>query len=274
VGDRGIPDAGGRTYARLSLTLTAPREGQLTIGTTARLLRYRGIDVETAQVLAGSPTAAGDVAGPALGRCEIIDDEILLNDALATSPPDATVHMLDAGELLIHVAGQTLRVAPRHVPEIIPFVTGVVYDAELAAIEPLEAPRGDAYVAAYGGQDVGRFLAPAEVPAAPRLLAVDGERDGELALTWAPDPGGPTGPADGAQVKIVLGGDAGPALRCLVPDSGHFVVPASLSSRLDESLRGVPLSVAVERTRRTPFGAPGIDAADVEITVRDVVVLR
>jgi hypothetical protein len=269
AGDRGAPDAGGRTYARLAITLTAAREGQLTIGTSGRMLRYRGVDVETAQVLAGSPAAAGEISGPTLGRCALVDDEALLDDALATSPPDAAVQMLDAGELLIHVAGQTLKVAPRYVPDIVPFVSGVVYDAEVSALEPLaETARDDAYIAAFGGQQVGRFVVPAEVPPAPRLLSVDGERDSDLALTWAPDASG-RGP-----VEVVLAGEAGPAVRCLVADTGAFTVPAALTAKLGEVLRGEPLTLSIQRTRRTPFGAPGLESADIEITVRDVVVVR
>lgn len=130
---KGVPDAGGRTYARLIITLTAARDGNVTIGTSARLLRYRGVDVDSAQVLAGTHAAERDLAS-ATGRCAVIDDEALLDDALATSPPDAFVQMLDAGELLINVAGQVVKLAPRYVPDIVPFVSGVVYDAEIASL--------------------------------------------------------------------------------------------------------------------------------------------
>lgn len=263
-GDRGVPDAGGRTYARLAITLTVAREGNMTIGTTGRLLRYRGVDVETAQMLAGSPALGGD----ALGRCALIDDEALLDDALATSPPDAAVQMLDAGELVVHVAGQTLKISPRYVPELVPFVSGAIYDGEVSAIEPLvDTPRDDAYIAAFGGQHIGRFLAPAEMPAAPRLISFEGERGADLTLTWAisSEGGGGRGP-----LEVVLGGESGPMVRCSVADSGSFTVPAALTSRLTDGA----LTLSLERTRRTPFAAPGIEAAEIDVTVRDVVAVR
>jgi hypothetical protein len=268
AGDRNVPDAGGRTYARLAITLTVAREGPLTIGASGRLLRFRGVDAETAQVLAGSPSAASDVSGPPQGRCAVIDDESVLDDALATSPPDAAVQMLDAGELLVHVAGQTVKLAPRYVPDIVPFVSGVVYDAELSALEPFAEAPEEAYLAAFGGQQVGRFLAPAEVPPAPRLLSVEGDRDADLAITWTPDPSA-RGP-----LEIVLAGDLGPSARCRVPDTGSFVIPAAVTARVAEAVRDEPLALALERTRRTPFSAPGIETADVEVTVRDVVSVR
>jgi hypothetical protein len=264
---RGVPDAGGRTYARLAITLTTAREGSVTIGTSARLLRYRGLDVESAQVLAGSPAAAREPALVGGGSCAVIDDEALLDDALATSPPDASVQMLDAGELFFQIAGQTVKIAPRYVPDIVPFVSGVVYDAELSALDAeAPGPGEDAYIAAFGGQHVGRFVAPAEVPAPPRVTAVFGSRDSELTLSWAADGRG--------QVQVVLAGDFGPAVRCVVPDTGRFTIPAAAVARVADALRGEPLTLALERSRRTPFSAPGLESAEVEIVLRDAVPVR
>jgi hypothetical protein len=229
--------------------------------------------VESAQVLAGTPAAAREIG--AGGACTLIDDEALLDDALATSPPDAAVQMLDAGELLIHVSGQTIRVAPRYVPEILPFVSGVVYETEAQALDPLEGD--DSFIAAFGGQQIGRFLAPAEVPATPRILSLNGaapearpriERDSDLAVTWTADA------APRGAVALVIAAETGPALRCLAADSGRFVIPRDAMARGFESIRSGPLTLAVERTRRTPFSTPGLDAAEIEVTVRDVVGLR
>lgn len=271
-GGKGVPDAGGRTYGRLAITLTAAREGNVTIGTSARLLRYRGVDVDSAQVLAGTPAAERDLAA-GLGRCAVLDDEALLDDALATAPPDASVQMLDAGELLVHVAGQTLKLAPRYVPDIVPFVSGVVYDAELAALEPVDWPaesRDGAFIAAFGGQQIGRFVAPAEVPAPPRITSASYERGGEVALSWANDDGA----TRGGPLQVVLSSDApgGAAVRCVVEDTGRFVIGATLAARVAAS--AAPLTLSLERTRRTPFSAPGLDGAEVEITSRDVVTLK
>src|SRR5262245_43783374 len=75
---RSVPEAGGRSFARLSIVVTAPHDGAATIGASARLLRYRGIDVESAQVLAGTPSAARDSSSGG-GGCGLVDDEALLN---------------------------------------------------------------------------------------------------------------------------------------------------------------------------------------------------
>ncbi len=266
---RGVPDAGGHTYARLSVVVTVPRDGAGSVGATARLLRYRGVDVESAQVLAGTPVAARQGGGG--GSCALIDDEALLDDALATSPPDASVQMLDAGDLLVHVAGQTLKVSPRYVPEIVPFVSGVVYEAEAQSVDPLTegSSREESFVAAFGGQQIGRFVAPAEVPAPPRIEHVSDDGAPEIEVAWSQE-----GAPAGGTVEIVVGGELGPSLRCRYPDTGRATIPGDALGRVRDATRGGPLTLAVERTRRTPFSAPGLEGADIEVSLRDVVTLR
>src|SRR5262249_27920975 len=112
-----VPDAGSKSFARLAGVPTAPPDRPVPVRAAGRLLRYRGVDLDSAQVLAG---ARDRERGP-LG-CAILDDEAQLEDALATSPPDAAVQMLDAGDVLVRVAGQTVKMAPRYVPDIVPFV--------------------------------------------------------------------------------------------------------------------------------------------------------
>jgi hypothetical protein len=270
---RGAPDAGGKTFARLAVVLTAPRDGGVTVGAAGRLLRYRGVDLDSAQVLAG----ARDRERAPLGRCVLLDGEAQLEDALATSPPDAAVQMLDAGDVLVRVAGQTIKMSPRYVPDIVPFVSGVVYDAEVVSdgiIELGAGSRDEASISAFGGQQVGRFDTAAELPAMPRFVTVAGaaadtsaEIDGgsDLPLTWTADAG------SRGTVTLSIGRDAGPALRCRVADTGRFVIPSGPLARIIDAARGETLAVSIKRSRRSPFPAPGIDLAEVEVTARDVV---
>jgi hypothetical protein len=274
---RGVPDAGGKTFARLAVVLTTARDGNDTVGAVGRLLRYRGVDRESAQVLAGAherETAASASA------CVQIDEEAQLDDALSASPPDAIVQMLDAGELVVRIAGQMVKMAPRYVPELVPFVSGVVYQSDVLAVDGSAelGGRDDAFIAASGGQQVGRFVTVADVPAAPRLLTVGGinpdvaaasvEPGGDLAVAWTPD-----GSAR-ASVTLVVSRETGPALRCRVADSGRFTIPAGALARTLDAAHGDPVGLAVERSRKTLFSAAGLEAAEVEVTVRDVVPLR
>lgn len=276
-----VPDAGSKSFARLAVVLTAPREGGVTVGAAGRLLRYRGVDLDSAQVLAG---ARDRERGP-LG-CAVIDDEGQLEDALATSPPDAAVQMLDAGDVLVRVAGQTVKMSPRYVPDIVPFVSGVIYDGEMSADIELAASDGrddarseaptEALIAGFGGQQVGRFVTAAEVPSVPRFLSIGGaapasatvDAGAEMAVTWQTDE------TTRGTVTLTVSRETGPAIRCRVADNGKFTIPAAALGRVIDVAREESLALSVDRSRRSPFSAPGLDAAEVEVTVRDVVTLR
>jgi len=273
-----VPDAGSKSFARLAVVLTAPRDGGVTVGAAARLLRYRGVDLDSAQVLAG---ARDRERGP-LG-CAVLDDEAQLEDALATSPPDAAVQMLDAGDVLVRVAGQTVKMSPRYVPDIVPFVSGVVYDGEMSADAELAAgdearneAQKEAWIAGFGGQQVGRFVTAADVPSVPRFVSIAGaapasaglDAGADLPVAWQTDE------TTRGTVTLTVSRETGPAVRCRVADSGKFTIPAAALARILDSAREDGVAVSLERSRRSPFSAPGLDAAEVEVTVRDVVTLR
>lgn len=263
------PDAGGSSFARLRITLTVPRDGDPALATEARLLRFRDLDADSAQILAGATVPS--LESLAVGRCVRVDGEDLLEDALATSSPDAQVAMLDAGELVIRAGARTVRMAPRYVPEVLPFVSGVVYESDASgqgALPPPEVRAGDeAFVSAYGGEDVGRFDAVAAIPGAPHIASIGtagGERR-DLELRWTIDSVDGDAPADGVIVSVAW---AGGELRCRAA-GGSFTVPAELLPPA-----GTDAQIAVERIARTPFTAAGLDAADIEVGVRDVVAAR
>src|SRR3990172_797551 len=65
-GDRsGVPDAGSRSYARVRVAITLPRQGDVGLATEARLMRYRDLDVEAAEILTGPPGPRPRASGPA-----------------------------------------------------------------------------------------------------------------------------------------------------------------------------------------------------------------
>lgn len=261
-------DAGASSFARLRITLTIPREGDPAIATEARLLRYRDLDADSAQVLAGATAPSFDALPP--GRCVRVDGEALLEDTLGTTSPDAAIEMLDAGDLVIRMGARTVRMLPRYAPQPLPFVSGVVYESDASGrdvLPPVEVNAGDeAFVSAYGGDDVGRFDAIASVPAPARFVAVDGQdpaagpitinRGADLALRWS---------GDADDVVIGLMSSNGAEIRCRAP-GGAFAIPRAL----------VPdgeLQLSVERLARTPFAAAGLSSGDVEVAVRDVVAI-
>src|SRR5262249_14249817 len=142
-----------------------------------------------------------------------------------------------------------------------------VYESEIQAQGGLDAS-GTALIAAFGGRQVGSFVAPADVPAAPRLLVDGGSVEGgaDLPVAWTADGHGPA--------SLGVSRAAAPALRCHAADTGRFTIPGAMLARSVDRARGESVALAVERSRKTAFSAPGLDAAEVEVTVRDLVSLN
>lgn len=263
------PDAGSSSFARLRITLSVTRDGQTALASEARLLRFRDVDPESAGVLAGASVPSLDELP--LGRCVRVDGDQLLAEALAGSSPDAAVAMLDAGEVVVRAGDRAVRLTPRYVPEVVPFVSGVEYEAEedtIGRLPPLSLRAGDeAFVSAFGGQDVGRFDATATIPSVPRVVAAGLDADGNLRVRWVAEPDA----ADGVVVSVASGHGGG-TLRCRVANGATYLtIPRTLIDSGEGSSETVEL--AVERIARTPFAAAGMDDAEIEVGVRDVVIV-
>lgn len=236
----------------------------------AWLLRSRDLDSEAADILAG----VGARRRLELGQCALAEPEAELDEALATTPTRAQVEHLDGGELLIHAGDSVVgTMAPRHLPALFPYVTGVQYE-ELLLSEGLEhgfPDRGEVSVTAFGGNDVGPFHAVVRAPPLPAGVSVS--RADDLVVEWEVASRGEGAGAAGAaaeagdRVELIVGSErGGPELRCRVADSGWFAVRGEL-------MREMPGAevVAVERTRQIGFRAPGLQSGELEVTARHVV---
>jgi hypothetical protein len=276
----GPPDAGQSRYARVRVDVSLPREGEPTVATEARFLRVTDLDAEAAQVLAGASELPPELLP--LGRCVRVSADRLVDDALASASPDAQVTMLDAGDLVVQAAGRPDRLSPRFVPEIVPLVSGVWYESEGPADEANAPPvylGEDAYVqvTGFGGHDIGRFDSSVRLPPPPVVSKIGGvdpaeapiviDRNADLEVLWQSAPRG-----DDAFV-VSLNWGHGELLRCRSEGTRVVVKQAELA----DALRGVDaanLSVSVERVRRVSWSAAGLDAADLVVSVRDVVPAR
>jgi hypothetical protein len=275
----GPPDAGQSRFARVLVDVSLPRDGEPTVSSQARFVKVTDMDVEAAQVLAGATTVPAELL-PA-GRCVRLSSERLVDDALTSASPDAQVTMMDAGDLVVLAAGRPDRLTPRYMPEIIPFVSGVGYGSEAAAASaPLDlSDDAEVQVSGFGGPDVKRFDTSVRLPTAPVITSVGGvdpaeapvviDRGADLDVAWAESV-----PRGEDLVVVDIGWGGADSLRCRADAAQHLVVP---QAALAEALRGADatsLTVSVERVRRVPWSAPGLDGADLIVSVRDVVPAR
>lgn len=260
--------------------MTAGLSGDAAVSTEAQFLRFRDLDLERARVLAGA--TAPSLSAIPLGRCVYVENEALLDGALRSVSPDSLVQRLDAGDMLIYAGGQTLRLSPLYVPEVLPFVSGAAYEVDVPRAGLPEFSQQAALVSALGGEDVGRFDVEVAVPRVPRLVALDGaepalatlSRD-HLEVRWTREGQVP----EGVAVVVTFAARAGLSLaevRCHAPDTGRFViprralaaVPGAAPSENGSGQEGVPVTVAIERSMKTPFVAAGLDAGEVVVTAR------
>jgi hypothetical protein len=253
------PDAGLSRFGALSVAV--------------RFLRLADMDPESAQVITGQVVWSETIAP---GRCVRVTDERLVEAALETATADAHVGLLDAGDLIVNVAGQSDRLVPRWMPEVLPFVSGVFYrsQSELASLES-----GEVQVSGFGGPEVGRFDVSAALPPIPALLGIGGQdpraadivvdRSADLDVRWA------AGPLRADEIVFVtLRWSESDALRCRASSSGWLRVPAR---ELAAGLRGVDaetLQLAVERVRRSRGRTRGLDAGELVVAARDEVAAR
>ena len=271
-GRSGPPDAPGSSVGRLAVALTVPRVAAPTLRTSARLLRWRDLDGVSAATLAGDTTPE-----LAAGQCVLVDGEALLDEALAAASPDSSVELLDAGEIVATVAGRSTRLLPRYLPEVLPFVTGVAYAVEsVPEVESPDMVGSDVSISAFGGDDVGRFDATATLPPLPRLTAIGGRdpalqpvlevsRSSDLDLEWT------TGGRLGDDAVSVVLAWAGGEVRCRPAAAGRVrVAEAQLAAIPD----GTEVLIAVERTVRSTFSAPGLEAGELDAAVRDAVTVK
>ncbi|HUH03665.1 MAG TPA: hypothetical protein VML75_16835 [Kofleriaceae bacterium] len=249
----------GRIRVAIELDAPGPELPPRLVG-QVRLLRYVGVDADTAEILAGDPF--GGALEP--GRCEVQAIERRLDDALGRTSSWARIDHLDAGEIRVQAAGVVASAWPTLQPALFPVVNGVEYaDArsENAVHLGLE-DRGAVVVTAFGGIDVGPFDLVAAAPAVPGSVAAI-RREGRVEVSWAP--------ADvdiGAAVIISAGVGHGRVLRCRAANPGSMVI-------YDGALAGLapdaPVDLTVERSRRLPFHAPGIAEGTLEVAARYVV---
>jgi hypothetical protein len=232
----------------------------------ARFLRYRDSDAELVDVLVG-PQSTPRV----LDVCEISTPDVV-ESAMAALGQDTFITHLDAGDVRVSVSGEPGEVlSPRHQPPLFPYVGGVEYE-ELTLHEPSELPvDGDISVTAFGGRDVGGFDVVATLPSTPKnVWATTVESpDGSLesaTIGWDPQVDAGT---DELVITVVQGlGRA--QIRCRARDTGRFSIPASAFERIP-ALDAAATEIWVERLRRVPFAAPGIEWGELEVAVRYVV---
>lgn len=235
----------------------------------ARFVRYRAFDA------ASVPTILGfaDYESVPLDGCRVFDGTAELDSALAADnvAPTAEVALLDAGNLELRGPIDRAAITPRHYPELVPFVSGVVYGGD--ELRPVALALGQPYqVAGEGGNEVGPFAATVTAPRSFPSLTVDLlHRGSDLDVRWTAEPA--------AGEPLVLearwsshGGTH--AVRCRVRDDGSFSIPHDAFADLPATAALSSATVTATRLARAPFFAPGAGRGELTLALKDVAALQ
>ena len=277
TGREGVRDAGDavRGLVRVDLSYTHVA-GTTTVDprfdAQARFVRYRSFD--TASV----PTILGfaDFDGVPLDGCRVSDGTAELDSALAadTVAPTAEVALLDAGHLELRGPIDRAAFTARHYPELVPFVSGVVYGSDETS--PVALGLGQPYqVAGEGGNEVGPFNVTLTAPRSFPTLSVDLlHRGSDLDVRWATD-AAPTATAEPLVLEVRWSSRNGTrTVRCRARDDGAFSIPHDAFAELPATSAISSATVTASRVARVPFFAPGAGRGEVTLALKDVAALQ
>jgi len=252
------------SYARASGSSTAdPR-----FDAQARFIRYRAFDA------ASVPTILGfaDFDGVPLDGCKVSDGTAELDSALSADSvtPTAEVALLDAGNLDLRGPIDRASITPRHYPELVPFVSGVVYGGD--EMSPIALGLGQPYsISGEGGNEVGPFSATVIAPRSFPALNVDMlHRGSDLEVRWSTESAPTTEPL---VLEARWTSRAGTkTVRCRVRDDGAFSIPHD--AFVDLPATTATATVTAMRLSRAPFFAPGAGRGELTLALKDVAALQ
>jgi hypothetical protein len=275
-GRDGVRDAGESAHSLVRVEVAYARAlngGDATFDAQAHFVRYRSFDP------AGVPTILGiaDYDSIPLDTCRVSDGQTELDEALAatalpgTSTVPAEVSLLDAGRIEVRGPVDRAVLRPRHYPELVPFVAGVVYENN-ADVNPVTLGLGQPYqVTGDGGEEVGPFTASAVAPRAfPQLVLEPLRRAGgiasDLEVRWSAEGSEPL------RLEVKWSSRVGArSVRCRVRDDGEFAVPHEAFDSLPAQAAA---SVSASRVARGWFLAPGAGRGELVLELRDVAPLQ
>jgi hypothetical protein len=278
TGRDGVRDAGDAVRGLVRVDLSYTRASGATaveprFDAQARFVRYRSFDA------ASVPTILGfaDFDGVPLDGCKVTDGTAALDSALAADGVALTaeVALLDAGNLELRGPlsnHDSAVIAPRHYPELVPFVSGVVYGGD--ELSPVALGLGQPYsVSGDGGNEVGPFNASVVAPRSFPALSVDLlHRGSDLDVRWSTES---TPTVEPLVLEARWSSRTGThTVRCRVRDDGAFSIPHDAFADLPATAALSTATVTATRLARAPFFAPGAGRGELTLALKDVAALQ
>ena len=283
VGPDEVSDDSADSFGLVVVTLAENREHSRTreeIFAQAWFVEHVGYNqVEVLDLIQPPSSLAPDLA---LGQCAVHEDELLI-DGYPSDSVERSIYFMDAGDVRVAGGQHTLAMDGSYFPDVRPDVGGLIYEGVYHHGKAIAAP-GALQVSGFGSPEVGTFDVSLALPAPLYLTSVGDQRvrgsrisgparDQGLELTWVTaDGAAPSG--EPVFVELVRREfDQSARLVCLVPDTGHFVIPAEELTLLPDM--GVDQTdwLSVFRVHDSSFEAEGLSTGWLLLVTRDEVLL-
>lgn len=179
------------------------------------------------------------------------------------------VELLDVGDLAIKAESTSMPLATRAFPDVGGLISGVFYTSRDARND-LPAP-GRYVLESSGSSVLEKFSIGADAPANPENVRVGNAELAESVsleegvatnLAWRINESTDARKHDDDRVYVDLTAASGTGIRCTFKDSGEAVLPASVTTNKVWGSLPASVTIAVHRTRKGQFTAPGIDDAE------------
>lgn len=237
---------------------------------TARFAWVRGIDEDLARTRIDMPVLAHEILRP--GECMPTDQLGASSELDPESSEVPELVLLDAGDLVVGIGDDRVRVPLSLVPDLLPYMSGVeyLYYGETLPVLPEEggAPLS---VLASGSQtdELPPFAAEGTVPSALGLGMTDGELSelakNALVLHWQPD-----GELLTLRIQGLVGGESrGAELTCIVADEGRARFDLQSLHGLGLTAEADGLRVVASRVQATTFDAGDFTGSELVIERRE-----
>jgi len=236
-----------------------------------RVVRFSGMDREEASTVLGT----AELFEPEeLDTCEpptsVLPREEMVGDQFDSSE----IELVDVGVIDVRAGDRAIVLEPQSFPGLMSLLQGAIYGTTDG--QGLAWEQGvDWTFASRGASGIGSFEVAVDAPEELSVLRIGAddpavvrplvERALDLPIVWE------AGRHDDV-VRIEIGWTqfgTEMRLRCAATDDGSFVVPVSLLRQLPDPSMLTSARVVVQRERRRPFGAGGLDEGQLVMSLTE-----
>lgn len=226
---------------------------------SARFVQYRGLEAAAVRQRVDLPPLAIDRLR--VGACSA-GDALWADEPPASREPGTSreIALIDVGNLAVTIGEASVEVPLSLVPDILPYMSGVVYDHASEALPASAWPRGEPAptslaitVDGTGDDELPGFVARVALPEPVVLQATPSSDRGSLLLEWGPD--GRGAPIVLRLASFIGSEPAGDEVTCIVSDAGSHRVDLDALRAEGWALTGDTLHVGASRVARVRLDA-------------------